>query len=75
MKIGFVSRANPKNANEHVILATQFYRPMDFAQQITQQERQMWRMFRTFIALILKQPEESGKYVLMRNPNKPLLHL
>jgi translation initiation factor 3 subunit D len=75
MKIGFVSRTNPKQATEHVILATQFYRPTDFAQQITLQEGQMWCMFRTFMALILKQPEESGKYVLVRNPNKPLLQL
>ncbi len=41
MKIGFVSRTNPKNSNDHVILGTQFYRPTDFAQQITLQEGQM----------------------------------
>jgi translation initiation factor 3 subunit D len=73
MKIGFVSRTNPKNATEHVILGTQFYRPSDFAQQITLQESQMWSMFRMFVALFQKQ--EDGKYVLMRNPNKPILSL
>lgn len=73
MKIGFVSRINPKNATEHVILGTQFYRPSDFAQQITLQEGQMWAMFRMFVALLQKQ--EDGKYVLMRNPNKPIMSL
>lgn len=73
MKIGFVSRTNPKNAYEHVILATQFYRPSDFAQQITLQEGQMWSIFRMFVTLMQKQ--EDGKYVLMRNPNKPVMHL
>lgn len=73
MKIGFASRTNPKSAAEHVILATQFYRPSDFAQQITLQESQMWSMFRMFVTLLQKQ--EEGKYVLMRNPNKPVMSL
>eukprot|EP00540_Astrosyne_radiata_P003661 CAMPEP_0116847568 /NCGR_PEP_ID=MMETSP0418-20121206/14507_1 /TAXON_ID=1158023 /ORGANISM="Astrosyne radiata, Strain 13vi08-1A" /LENGTH=484 /DNA_ID=CAMNT_0004479029 /DNA_START=94 /DNA_END=1548 /DNA_ORIENTATION=+ len=73
MKIGFVSRVSPKNAYEHVILATQFYRPKDFATQITLAEGQMWAMIRMFIALLRKQ--DDGKYVLMRDPNKPLLTL
>jgi translation initiation factor 3 subunit D len=41
MKIGFVSRVAPKNPYEHVVLATQFYRPKDFATQITLSEGQM----------------------------------
>ena len=80
MKIGFVSRTNPKNSNEHVILGTQFYRPTDFAQQITLQEGQMWCMFRTFIAMIQKHKSSTdatatNKYVIMRDPNKPILRL
>jgi len=73
MKIGFVSRTAPKNAYEHVILATQFYRPKDFATQITLSEGQMWAMIRMFVQLLQK--KEEGKYVLMRNPNKALLTL
>ena len=74
MKLGFVSRVHPRSAAEHVILATQFYRPQDFAQQITLQEGQMWSMFRFFVSLLQKQ-EEDGKYVLMRDPNKAIIHL
>jgi len=73
MKIGFVSRKEPKNAYEHQILATQFYRPKDFAVQITLSEGQMWAMMRMFVGLIQKQPD--GKYVLMRDPNKATLSL
>mgnify|MGYP002785398643 CR=1 FL=1 len=71
MKIGFCSRVAPKNAYDHVILATQFYRPKDFATQITLSEGQMWAMIRMFVQLFTKQ--EEGKYVLMRDPNKALL--
>ena len=73
MKIGFCSRKEPKNAYEHVILATQFYRPKDFATQITLAEGQMWAMIRMFVQLFNKQ--EEGKYVLMREPNKAQLAL
>lgn len=73
MKIGFVSRKEPKNAYEHQILATQFYRPKDFATQITLSEGQMWSMIRMFVQLLQKQ--EDGKYVLMRQPNKAVLSL
>ena len=73
MKIGFVSRVSPKNPHSHVILATQFYRPKDFATQITLSEGQMWAMIRMFIALLRKQTE--GKYVLMREPNRPVIRL
>lgn len=73
MKIGFCSRSNPKSAYEHVILATQFYRPKDFASQITLSESQMWAMMRMFVSMFHKQ--EEGKYVLMREPNKAILTL
>jgi translation initiation factor 3 subunit D len=73
MKIGFVSRATPKNNYEHQILATQFYRPKDFATQITLSEGQMWATFRMFVQMLQKQ--EEGKYVLMRDPNKAIVNL
>jgi translation initiation factor 3 subunit D len=73
MKIGFVSRSAPKNAYEHQILGTQFYRPKDFAQQINVSEGQMWAMIRMFIAMMKNKKE--GKYVLMRDPNKAIIRL
>lgn len=73
MKIGFVSRASPKNAYEHVILGTQFYRPRDFALQINVSQGQMWAMIRLFISMMENKKE--GKYVLMRDPNKAIIRL
>lgn len=73
MKIGFVSRTSPKSPNDHQILATQFYRPKEFAQQITLNEGNMWGIFRIFVDIFRKQPE--GKYVVMRDPNKAQLRI
>ena len=73
MKIGYVSRASPKNAYEHLILATQSYRPKDFAAQITLNEGSMWGIVRMLSHLFADQPE--GKYVIMRNPNRAVLRV
>ena len=73
MKIGYVSRTHPKNNYEHVVLATQFYRPKDFATQITLNEGSLWAMFRMFVQLFQKQAP--GKYVLLREPNKAVLQI
>merc|ERR1712127_1001261 len=73
MKIGFVSRSSPKNAYEHVVLATQTYRPMDFAAQITLNQGTMWGIMRLFIKLLEDQPE--GKYVIMRDPNRAIVRI
>ena len=73
MKIGFVSRQQPKNPYEHQILATQFYKPRDFAMQVNLKEGSMWGIMRMLIGLFKDQPE--GKYVIMRDPNKPILKI
>jgi len=73
MKIGFVSRSVPKNPYEHQILATQFYRPRDFATQVSLSEGSMWGIMRMLISLFRDQPE--GKYVIMRDPNKGVLKI
>lgn len=73
MKIGFVSRTSPKNAYEHVILATQTYRPSDFAAQITLNQGNMWGIMRLFIKLLENEPE--GKYVIMRDPNRAIVRI
>lgn len=69
MKIGFVSRATPRNNTDHQILGTQFYRPKDFATQITLPEGNMWGIMRLYINFFSDQKE--GKYVIVKDPNKP----
>merc|ERR1719232_563475 len=73
MKIGFVSRLSPKNTDKHAILATQFYRPKDFATQITLNVTNMWGIVKMIVDIMRKMPE--GKYVFMREPNRPVVKL
>jgi len=73
MKIGYVSRTAPKNAYDHVVLATQTHRPADFATQMTLNQGTMWGYIRLFIKLLEKEPE--GKYVIMRDPNRAIVRI
>ncbi|GAA5903467.1 hypothetical protein JCM6882_006555 [Rhodosporidiobolus microsporus] len=73
MKMGYVSRANPRDASRHTILGSQWYKPRDFAGQMNVNLANGWGIVRTVADLALKQPE--GKYVLLRDPNKPLIRL
>lgn len=71
MKLGFVSRAHPKDPANHVILNTQSYKPKDFAQQINLTETNMWGVFKAVADATMKLPD--GKYLLVKDPNKPTL--
>ncbi|GAA6043996.1 hypothetical protein JCM8097_000182 [Rhodosporidiobolus ruineniae] len=73
MKMGYVSRANPRDASRHTILGSQWYKPRDFAGQMNVNLANGWGIVRTVADLALKQPE--GKYVLLKDPNKPLIRL
>ncbi|KAI0303979.1 translation initiation factor eIF-3 subunit D [Russula brevipes] len=73
MKIGYVSRANPRDNTRHVILSTASMRPMDFAAQLNVSLANGWGIVRTVADLCLKMPE--GKYVLVKDPNKPVIRL
>lgn len=71
--ISFVSRANPKNNNDHVILGVLSNKPREFANQMTLNLANGWGIVRTIVDFCLKMPE--GKYVLVKDPNKPVLRL
>ncbi|KAI5796640.1 eukaryotic translation initiation factor 3 subunit D [Geopyxis carbonaria] len=73
MKLGFVSRANPKDANRHVILGVVSFKPREFANQMNLNLSNGWGIVRTIVDLCMKMPE--GKYVLVKDPNKPVLIL
>ncbi|KAF2836202.1 eukaryotic translation initiation factor 3 subunit D [Patellaria atrata CBS 101060] len=73
MKLGFVSRSNPKNNNDHVILGVLSNKPRDFASQMAMNLANGWGIVRTIVDVVLKMPE--GKYVLVKDPNKPVLRL
>lgn len=69
----FVSRANPKHNDRHVILGVVGYKPREFANQMNLSISNGWGIVRTIVDMCLKMPE--GKYVLVKDPNKPVLRL
>ncbi|MCJ1280909.1 hypothetical protein MMC26_000226 [Xylographa opegraphella] len=73
MKLGFVSRATPKSNERHVILGVVGYDPRKFAEQMNLNLANGWGIVRTIVDMCLKMAE--GKYVLVKDPNKPLLRL
>ncbi|KAJ7167721.1 eukaryotic translation initiation factor 3 subunit D [Mycena filopes] len=73
MKIGYISRLAPRDNTRHVILSTASVRPADFAAQLNVSLANGWGIVRTVTDLCLKMPE--GKYVLVKDPNKPVIRL
>ncbi|TFK43874.1 eukaryotic translation initiation factor 3 subunit D [Crucibulum laeve] len=73
MKIGYISRANPRDNTRHVILSTASMRPLDFAGQLNVSLANGWGIVRTVTDMCMKMPE--GKYVLVKDPNKPVIRL
>lgn len=72
MKMGYISRATPRDASRHSILGTQWYKPSDFAAQINVNVSNGWGVVRT-IADLARNSTESGdraKFVLAKDPNK-----
>lgn len=69
----YVSRANPRDSSRHTILGTQWYKPREFASQMNISLANGWGVVRTIADLCFKQPE--GKYVLLKDPNKPVIRL
>lgn len=69
IKLGFVSRTNFKDNTKHTILGVASYSPQDLAQQINLSTGNGWGIVKSYIDII--QAQEDGKYVILRNPNKP----
>ena len=73
IKLGFVSRLNPKSQSQHVVLGTQFYKPREFGTQINLNVKNSWGILKTVIDACMKM--EDGTFVLLKDPNKPVLRL
>lgn len=75
MKVGFVSRANPKANDKHVILGVIGWKPRDFANQMNLSLSNGWGIVRTISDMVLKAGDGDAKYVLVKDPNKSILRL
>uniref|UniRef100_A0A8D8UCE9 Eukaryotic translation initiation factor 3 subunit D n=1 Tax=Cacopsylla melanoneura TaxID=428564 RepID=A0A8D8UCE9_9HEMI len=73
IKFGYVSRSQVRDATKHLILGTQQYKPAEFAGQINLNMDNAWGILRCIVDLCLKQKD--GKYLIMKDPNKPLIRL
>ncbi|RMZ13921.1 hypothetical protein D0860_02347 [Hortaea werneckii] len=74
MKLGFVSRQNPKSTAEHVIVGVLGYKPREFASQMNLNVGNGWAIVKAFVDMVLK-VEGDGKFVLVKDPNKPTIRL
>mmetsp|Transcript_32868 Transcript_32868/g.75164 ORF Transcript_32868/g.75164 Transcript_32868/m.75164 type:complete len:564 (-) Transcript_32868:43-1734(-) len=73
IRIGYVSRLNPRNPNDHVILGCKQFKPQEFATQVSVSESNAWGALKAVIDECLRLPE--GKYVLLKDPNNPIIQL
>lgn len=73
IKFGYVTRFNVKDSSRHVILGTQQFKPVEFGQQINLSMDNAWGVVRCVLDIIMQQKD--GKYLIVKDPNKPLLRL
>ncbi|SPJ10494.1 eukaryotic translation initiation factor 3 subunit 7, putative [Plasmodium sp. DRC-Itaito] len=73
VKLGFVSRKNANDPDNHHILSIQSHKTKDLSTQIGLKYENMWGIFRFVIDNLAEKP--NGNYVILKDPLKPLLRL
>jgi len=73
MRMGFVSRVHPKDCYTHSILQVQNNSTSGFSRQINLDMDNCWGIVKGFCDLVGRQ--EPGKYVMVKDPNKPLVRI
>jgi len=73
LKFGYVTRYSVKDSSRHVILGTQQFKPVEFGSQINLNMDNAWGIVRCILDLIMAQ--QDGKYLIVKDPNKPILRL
>ena len=51
------------------------YKPREFAAQMNLNLNNGWAIVRTFVDMVMKENVNDGKYVLVKDPNKPTIRL
>ena len=64
----YVSRQHAKDTAKHVLLGTQQFKPVEFANQINLNMDNAWGILRCIVDTCMKLKE--GKYLIMKDPNK-----
>jgi translation initiation factor 3 subunit D len=73
IRLGFLSRRNPKDRRRHNILAVQTFKPKDLAKQLNFDIYAGWGIVKTLTDFLFGQPD--GDYVLIKSPTKPVMDL
>jgi len=73
LKLGYVTRRQPQDPWSHCILGVQTYNTDGFAAQIGMTSQNAYGILRHIIDLLL--PLDDGKYVLVKDPTKPVVRL
>lgn len=68
-----MSRVNRKDNTRHAILGAVGYKPREFANQMNLSLSNGWGIVRTIVDMTRAMSD--GKYVLVKDPNKPVLRL
>lgn len=63
IKLGYVTRATPKNNNNHLLLGTQAVKPKDFAMQMNLNMDNCWGIVRALVDFCFENLETDGKFL------------
>jgi len=72
MRLGFVSRVNPRANHRHAILMVKTYAPHTFADSLNVDRRKLWGTLAQILVHIRKL--EDGHFLMLRDPQKQTLH-
>jgi len=75
MKFAFVTREKPSNTQKHLILGTITQKTKAFSDQSNLNMSNCWAVVRFVIEVVLNQQEQTGDYILMKDPNKAMVRL
>jgi translation initiation factor 3 subunit D len=74
MRLGFVSRTNPKDRRRHTVLGVGTFKPVDFIGQLNFNMGSGWGIVKMLTDFCFSKLED-GKYFLVKDPNKAVLRL
>jgi translation initiation factor 3 subunit D len=73
MKLGYVSRVDPKDRWSHAVLSVQTHITDKFAEQIGMHRNNVWGIIRSIVNMTMEW--DDGKYLLIKDPLKPYVRL
>jgi translation initiation factor 3 subunit D len=75
LKLGFVSRVNPRDTRNHVILGMQAYKPNEFAKQIGVNTRNMWGIMNHLVQACFSLLADGERAILTKEAHRQSLRL